>query len=452
MTINEIKQGEVISNKNVLLRMKSREPVLAEAVYSLFLAGLIHLPKLAKYLPKNMPPTMLLYHLVREKEASLLASAFTFLIKNIREWNIKPIKPFVITITVSHEPIDPRNTRSVIEKKVVEDIEDTIKNSLLAIESIEPIHKHIYTIDLKDIKPKINIFVAPSFTTKEIIIEFSDGIETHHITIPLKDPMWKLNDFPEKITNEIKTVIINPVVEMKTYAPRGVIIVGPPGVGKSTLAEAIALELGTKIVRLTPSTYRSMWYGATERILTSIFSRLRNRRDITIIIDDAEFLTGRHIALHEISIAEISILLNALQDPLRPFTILTSNAPELIDQALLRPGRIDVVILVGYPDKVTRYKIVDVLLRKYKLGVPQEIVEEIVRRTKWFSHAEIDALIRLSASRSKENTIDIDALDWAFKKFSINEGERKRIQDYLRWYVQKLQGIILSFISSESEI
>ncbi len=452
MTINEIKQGEIISNKNVLLRMKSREPVVDEAVYSLYVAGLIHLPKLAKYLPKNMPPTILLYHLVKGKEASLLASAFTFLTKYVREWSIKPIKPFIIIITISHEPIDPKSTRSIIEKKAIEDIESIVKNSLLAIESIIPVHKHMYTIDLKNVKPRINIFVAPSFTTKEVIIEFSDGIETHHITIPLKDPMWKLDDFPEKIISEIKTVIVNPVVEKKAYAPRGVIIVGPPGVGKSTLAEAIALGLGTKIVRLTPSTYRSMWYGATERILTSIFSKLRNRKDITIIIDDAEFLTGRHIALHEVSIAEISILLNALQDPLRPFTILTSNAPELIDQALLRPGRIDVVILVGYPDKTTRYKIVDVLIRKYKLNVSQGIVKEIVRRTKWFSHAEIDALIRLSASRSEENTINIDALDWAFRKFSINEGERKRIQDYLRWYVQKLQGIILSFIPSESEI
>jgi len=451
LVINEVRHGEKLYTKKVMLKIRSGFSV-EEAVYTHYILGLMHMPRLLKYLPPHNPPVMLTYSCIGSKKLAPLAGSITISLKRLREGVYKRIEPYPIVVTVSDEPVDPDKVSSLVKKNLREDIVGFLEKALLSIESLRITGRHEYTLELGRVKPGILLIVAPSFMNKEITITFTDGIETHYITIPLKKPLWRLSDFPDKIANEIKTVIVVPLRRGSRYAPRGAIIIGPPGVGKSVLAQAIASELDSRVVSLSPSTYRSMWYGATERILTAIFNRLRNRRDVVIIVDDAEFFTGRHIAVHEVSIAEISILLNALQDPERPFTILTSNAPELIDQALLRPGRIDVVIAVGYPDRTSRRKIVEVLLSKYGLKASRDIVEDIVGKTKWFSHAEIDAFIRLAASHSKEDTLSIEDLEWAYRRFNINYSERRRVHDYLKWYIERLQGLVLEFIASEEEI
>ena len=355
VAVGEFKEEGRITVKRILLRTQAKQVVPEEIGYSLSILALIHFPKLILKLEKTMPLSALVYG-YEKKELFLVASAFSYAEDMIIKWSSVPIKPFVIVIVASKEALDPINIIREIESRVKEDLEYTIKNALLVIKGVEKtVYPMEYVIELKK-KPHITLLVAPAFTTQEIIIEYSDGVETHQLTIPLKKPSWSVDDFPEKIKNELMTIIVNPYRSGRKYAPRGAIIIGPPGVGKSSLAEAIASALKTKVLKLTPSTYRSMWYGATERILSSIFNKLRDRSDVTVVIDDAEFITGRHVAVHEVSISEVSMFLNILQDERRPFTIMTSNAPELLDPALLRPGRIDVVILMGYPDRETRRK------------------------------------------------------------------------------------------------
>ena len=451
LTINEIRSGERISTKNILLRIKHRNLLPEELGYALNLLSLVQLPRLARYLPPTSPPIAMIYFLSSNK-LELVASTLTYIEASKEHLLTNPIEPFLIIVVGSSKAVDPNKVKGLIEKRVKTDIDATLQHALPVIEkSLQFTPRKQRHLVGTGIPVKIFLVVAPSFTTKEISIEFSDGIEVHRITIPLRRSNWRLSDFPEKIASEIKTILVNPYKSNKPYAPRGAIIVGPPGVGKTSLAEAIADAMNTKIVKLTPSTYRSMWYGATERILTSIFDKLRDRKDVTILIDDAEFMTGRHYAIHEVSIAEISILLNTLQDPRRPFTILTSNAPELIDPALLRPGRIDAIILLGYPDRDSRRKAVEVLVKRYGIKANREIIEDIVVKTKWFTHAELDALIRLAASMGN-GVLTPDSIEWAYRKFNINDSERRRIQDYMRWYVEKLQGMIISFIAGETDI
>ena len=219
------------------------------------------------------------------------------------------------------------------------------------------------------------------------------------------------------------------------------------------MAEALADALGLKVVELRPQSYRSMWYGSTEKMLNAIFKQIiRRRRSIALIIDDAEFISSRKFTMHEAHISEISTILYHLQRPDRPFTVLTANNPELIDPAILRPGRIDVTVVIGYPDRSMRRKALLRNAERYSIKIKgNSVIEKIVSLSKWFTLAEVDAFLRLAAGKGN-GVVGMDEVEWARKKFNIDHSERISAQDYLRWWARKTQGIVISYIPRENEM
>ncbi len=288
---------------------------------------------------------------------------------------------------------------------------------------------------------------------EEIKAVINDGSEYREIRVPVRRPEWRMSDLPPQILDDVKTSIIEPIRSGMPFAAKGALLTGPPGVGKSVMAEALADALKLNVVELRPQNYRSMWYGATEKALNAIFKQvIKRRKEIALIIDDAEFISSRKYTMHEAHISEISTILYHLQRPERPFTILTANNPELIDPAILRPGRIDVAVVMGYPDRSMRRKAILRNSERYKVKFrSQDVVEDLVSMTKWFTLAEVDALLRLAASKGR-GTVGEEEIKWGKKKFNVNVSERVSMQDYLRWWARKVQGIVITYIPSEREI
>ena len=278
-----------------------------------------------------------------------------------------------------------------------------------------------------------------------------DYAKPYTIKIPVLKPMWNINDLPDRIREDIEVLVIDPVRSGAKYAPKGMIIVGPPGVGKSVAAEALAHAMNRGLVRIAPSTYRSMWYGMTEKTLYRIFSAIKNRKDVIVLVDDADFLVQRLQAIHEAYIAEVNVWLNILQEPSRPFIVMTTNVPEILDPALLRPGRLDLVVLMGYPDSEMRKKIALRAAKRYGIPLSPSMAEEISRITRWFNAAEIDSLIKMAASKGR-GRITSETLMWARRRFAINESERRFIQENLRYYAGKVPGLVISYVPKDSEI
>jgi DNA polymerase III delta prime subunit len=293
--------------------------------------------------------------------------------------------------------------------------------------------------------------LVPKTELNVIDITVPELNEVLRVRIPIRESQWSLNDMPPKLRSSIETVITRPVSIKVPYAPKGILITGPPGVGKTVTAEAISDALNMKIVELRPSTYRSMWYGLTEKILEQTLAAVRKRKNIVVLLDDVDFLVGRHIAIHETHVSEITIFLRFLQEERRPLVILTTNTPEILDPALVRPGRIDVVVLMGYPDREFRKYIAQRSAKRYGIALEPSKAEMIADVTRWFTHAEIDALIRLAASKG-EGKVNEDSILWARQQFAINESIRKAIQDRLRWFGEQFQGITIKYVPSETEI
>jgi len=384
----------------------------------------------------NIAP-LVITALVRQSGYKILSASITYK-QYSRAKQYLTITP-ILLLRPLNQDISSINTSSVVK---------TVMSELMNRNIISP--SEISELHYME-EPILTAIISKREIENEVKIIIHDGFETYTVTVPLRIPEWSLSDISQRISNDIDSFIVKPILKKTKYAPRGLLIIGPPGVGKSVLAEAISHELNAKILELNPNTYRSMWYGATEKILSGIFTKVRGRNDVVLLIDDADFLTSRATSIHEVHMSEISLLLKLLQDPKKPFTIMTSNMPDIIDPALVRPGRIDYIIILGYPDRETRRKVVEVLMDKYEIRIPDEVIDDIVMKTKWFSHAEIDGLIRLAASIG-EGRIALEHIEKVKRKFSINVSERRRIQDFLKWHASRIQGVVLSYVPEEHEI
>ncbi|MEM2005626.1 MAG: ATP-binding protein [Zestosphaera sp.] len=318
---------------------------------------------------------------------------------------------------------------------------------------VDDLRKQRVDITPYEILPPLSVISLRSVEHNELRVIVSDGNEYRDIRIPIRKPSWTMSDLPQKLIDEINVVLVNPIFKELPFSVRGAFITGPPGVGKTVMAEALASALNLNVIELRPQSYRSMWYGATEKALNAIFQQIfKQRGKVALVIDDAEFISSRKYTIHEAHISEISTILYHLQRPERPFTILTANNPDLIDPALLRPGRIDIAIILGYPDKEMRRKAILNNARRYSIKFTDDAIpDRIVELSKWFSLAELDALLRLSASKG-EGTVSSNEVEWAKKRFTISVDERKSIQEYLRWWARKFQGIVISYLPMDSEI
>ncbi len=382
-------------------------------------------------------------------KSNIVASVFYN--KNMKNWRlftivtvVNPEETFkLLTISISNS--DDKLTKDEVIKIVKREKTEAKK---FIYDALKTLNAPLSKIQVKE---SLFIRIAKSFTSEELKIEVEDGADYTSMTLKLREPEWSLTQFPDQLAEEIRTLIVEPLKEDREYAARGIILSGPPGMGKSVLVEAIANELNKKVIDLEPSTYRSMWYGHTEKIVRAIFNTLKRRNDVVVLIDDAEFLMNRGSAVNEAYVSEVSTFLKLLQERDRPLIAMTANYPEMIDPALLRPGRIDVLIVLGYPDKHFRRKIIETALNKYGAKAPESVIEEAVRLTRWFSSAEIDAMIRTALMKGK-GTVSEEVLRWARKRFNINETERARIQERMLWYLSKIQGIVISYVKRPEEI
>jgi transitional endoplasmic reticulum ATPase len=182
-------------------------------------------------------------------------------------------------------------------------------------------------------------------------------------------------------------------------APKGVLLYGPPGTGKTLLAKAIANESEANFITVKGSDILSKWYGESEKHIAEIFKKARQVAPAIIFLDELDALAPmRGTALGEPHVTEriVNQLLSELDglEELRGVVVIgATNMPQLIDPALLRPGRFDEMILVPIPDAKTRLEIFKVHTRKMSRADDVNI-DELVRLSDDFTGADIAAVCK----------------------------------------------------------
>ncbi|MBF0399028.1 MAG: ATP-binding protein [Desulfobacterales bacterium] len=248
-----------------------------------------------------------------------------------------------------------------------------------------------------------------------------------------------LGEVVQELHELIEYPLKNPKLykHMKINPPKGILLIGPPGTGKTTIAKILACESKSLFYSISPKDINSMWYGQSERNIGKLFSTARSdvKRgyNVIIYIDEIDgFYTDRK-NMPEVcrqAFSQLCAEMDGLSDLSGVVVLAATNRYQDLDPALVRPGRFDRKIFIGKPDAKGREEILKIYLKKKPIASDVDI-QELVNQTDEFSGAEIENVCQkaayLTISRySKENNIDIiNITGEALQKIQIHQ------QDFL---------------------
>ncbi len=201
---------------------------------------------------------------------------------------------------------------------------------------------------------------------------------------------------------------------------KGFLLYGPPGTGKTLLAKAVAREAEANFIATKSSDLLSKWYGESEQQIARLFSRARQVAPCVIFIDELDSLVpSRGSGAGEPQVTErvvntILAEMDGLEELQSVVVIGATNRPNLIDPALLRPGRFDELVYVGVPDKAGRRRILGIQTQKMPLAADVDL-DRIADRTERFSGADLEDVVRragLVALRRAIATTEVTMADF----------------------------------------
>lgn len=221
--------------------------------------------------------------------------------------------------------------------------------------------------------------------------------------------------------------------------PRGVLLVGEPGCGKTLLAKAIAGEADVPFFSISGSDFVEMFVGVGASRVRDLFKQAKENAPCIIFLDEIDavgrrrgggFTTGGH--------DEREQTLNAILVEMDGFTttdgvivIAATNRPDVLDPALIRPGRFDRQIVVPLPDLKGRLEILRVHARRVKLG-PNVDLERIARGTPMFSGADLAAIINeaaIAATMHNKDFVEQEDMEEARDKVKFGRAKKSRVRE-----------------------
>ena len=208
--------------------------------------------------------------------------------------------------------------------------------------------------------------------------------------------------------------------------PRGVLLYGPPGTGKTFVVRALASTGRLSVHAVKGSELMDKWVGSSEKAVRELFRRARDSAPSLVFLDEIDALAPRRGQSFDSGVTDrvVAALLTELDgiEPLRDVVVLgATNRPELIDPALLRPGRLERLVFVEPPDADARYQILKTAGKSVPLSGEVDL-KEIAAGLDGYSAADCVALLReaaLTAMRRSIDAADVTAADVATAKENV---------------------------------
>ncbi len=220
----------------------------------------------------------------------------------------------------------------------------------------------------------------------------------------------------EDVKREVKNALMVPLLEPEMATKygvkpsKGLLLFGPPGCGKTLMLKAVASDLNVEMIGVKCSDVMSKWYGESEGLIASLYEEARARSPCILFFDEIDAIAKRRdfYSTDDVTPRVLSIMLSemdGMDDAEGIIIVATTNMPDLVDPALMRPGRFDKVIYVPPPDKASRGEILKVHL-KGKFVSDNIDTGTLAKSTKGFSGADLANLVREASSFGLERALE----------------------------------------------
>ncbi|HLD12483.1 MAG TPA: CDC48 family AAA ATPase [Candidatus Nanoarchaeia archaeon] len=267
----------------------------------------------------------------------------------------------------------------------------------------------------------------------------------------------------EEVKQSLKEAVELPLKNPKAFQrlgirpPRGILLYGPPGTGKTLLAKAVATESEANFISIKGPELISMWVGESEKGIKKVFEKARQAAPTVIFFDEIDAIAARrgHGAdsgnkVTERMVNQLLTEMDGLEELNQVVVIGATNRPDLLDPALLRPGRFDRIVFAGVPDAAARRKIIEIHTKKMPLAKDVDI-DQLTEISEGFVGADVESLCREAAMSAMRHDIDAkevtfaDFMDAARKvKPSLRQQDVEKYQEIEENYLRTARGAQIS--------
>ena len=321
------------------------------------------------------------------------------------------------------------HTRNMpMEKKVNLDEIAGITHGFVGAD-LESLTKEAAIAVLRRLLPQMNLDKEekiPNEILEKLIVTHDDFINSlktvrpsamREVLVETPNVEWTSVGGLDNIKGELKEAVEWPLkhpesfVRMGIRPSRGILLYGPPGTGKTLLAKAVAKESEANFIQVKGPSLLSMWVGKSEEGMRKIFERARQVAPCVVFFDEIDSLAGRRgmeqgTKVTERVLNQMLAEMDGLEDLNNVLVIGATNRPDMLDTALLRPGRFDKILLVNAPDEPGRMQILKIHTTKMPLGdgkkslnekEKEEFLKEFAKETDGYTGADLEAVVREAA-------------------------------------------------------
>ncbi len=245
--------------------------------------------------------------------------------------------------------------------------------------------------------------VRPS-AMREVLVE-TPNIEWEDVggLEEIKQELKEAVEWPMKYPDAFKRMGIRP--------PKGLLLYGPPGTGKTLLAKAVAKESEANFIQVKGPSLLSMWVGKSEEGMRKVFERARQVAPCIIFFDEIDSLASKRgieqgTKVTERVLNQMLAEMDGIEEVNNILVVGATNRPDMIDPALLRPGRFDKVLLVNTPDEKARINILKIHTKNMPVKDKIKLINEFAGKTDGYTGADLESLAREAAMLALRENVE----------------------------------------------